>query len=78
MTFLLDNTDLTEHIGNISLPALRRIDLITVPPRNQKWQISRQTQLSEQLHIKKNHAHTFWGYARGYTPNSPLIRYAFI
>ena len=52
-------------------------ELITVPRRNQKQQISRQTkrwinqtrqivetvngQLSEQFHIKKNHAHTFWG-----------------
>ena len=53
------------------------IELITVPRRNQKQQISRQTQrwihqmrqivetvngqLSQQFHIKKNHAHTFWG-----------------
>ena len=53
------------------------IELITVPRRNQKQQISRQTkrwinqmrqivetvngQLSQQFHIKHNHAHTFWG-----------------
>ncbi len=59
------------------LAQLNRIDLITVPRRNQKQQISRQTkrwineirqrvetvngQLSEQFHIEKNHAHSFWG-----------------
>ena len=59
------------------LDQLNRIDLITIPRRNQKQQISRQTkrwineirqrgetvngQLSEQFHIEKNHAHSFWG-----------------
>ena len=59
------------------LAQLNRIDLITVPRRNQKQQISRQTkrwinkirqiietvngQLTQQFHIQKNHAHTFWG-----------------
>ena len=59
------------------LDQLNRIDLITVPRHNQKQQISRQTkrwinkirqmvetvngQLSEQFHIQKNHAHSFWG-----------------
>ena len=59
------------------LDQLNHIDLITVPRRNQKQQISRQTkrwinkirqmvetvngQLSEQFHIQKNHAHSFWG-----------------
>ena len=53
------------------------IELITVPRRNQKQQLSRQTkrwihhirqivetvngQLSQQFHIKNNHAHSFWG-----------------
>lgn len=53
------------------------IELITTPRRNQKQQISRQTQrwinqirqivetvngqLSQQFHIKNNHAHSFWG-----------------
>ena len=53
------------------------IELITLPRRNQKQQLSKQTrrrinqirqivetvngQLSEQFHIKKNRAHTFWG-----------------
>ena len=59
------------------LAQMNRIDLITVPRRNQKQKISRQTQrwinkirqiietvngqLSQQFHIQKNHAHTFWG-----------------
>ena len=59
------------------LAQVNGIELITIPRRNQKQQISRQTkrrinhirqivetvngQLSEQFHIKKNHAHTFWG-----------------
>ena len=59
------------------LAQLNRIDLITAPRRNQKQQISRQTkqwinqirqivetvngQLTQQFHIQKNHAHTFWG-----------------
>ena len=59
------------------LDQLNRIDLITTPRRNQKQQISKQTkrwinktrqivetvngQLSEQFHIQKNHAHSFWG-----------------
>ena len=53
------------------------IELITIPRRNQKQQISRQIkrwinqmrqivetvngQLSQQFHIKNNHAHSFWG-----------------
>ena len=59
------------------LAQVNRIDLMTVPRRNQKQQISRETkrwineirqmvetvngQLSEQFHIEKNHAHSFWG-----------------
>ena len=59
------------------LAQVNGIELITVPRRNQKQQISRQTkrrinqirqvvetvngQLTEQFHIKKNHAHSFWG-----------------
>ena len=59
------------------LAQLNRIDLITLPRRNQKQQISRQTkrwinqirqivetvngQLSQQFHIQNNHAHSFWG-----------------
>ena len=59
------------------LAQLNRIDLITLPRRNQKQLISRETkrwineirqmvetvngQLSEQFHIKKNHAHSFLG-----------------
>ena len=59
------------------LAQVNGIELITTPRRNQKQQISRQTkrwinqrrqivetvngQLTEQFHIKKNHAHTFWG-----------------
>ena len=59
------------------LAQLNRIDLITTPRRNQKQQISRQTkrwinqirqivetvngQLTQQFHIQKNHAHSFWG-----------------
>ena len=59
------------------LDQVNRIDLVTVPRRNQKQQISKETkrwinkirqmvetvngQLSEQFHIEKNHAHSFWG-----------------
>ena len=59
------------------LAQLNRIELITLPRRNQKQQISRQTkrwinqirqivetvngQLSQQFHIQNNHAHSFWG-----------------
>ena len=59
------------------LAQVNHIDLMTVPRRNQKQQISRETkrwineirqmvetvngQLSEQFHIEKNHAHSFWG-----------------
>ena len=66
------STDIKEQLARVN-----GIDLITVPRRNQKQQISRQTQrwinqirqivetvngqLTEQFHIKKNHAHTFWG-----------------
>ena len=66
------STQIKEQLAQVN-----RIELITVPRRNQKQQISRQTkrwinkirqivetvngQLSEQFHIKKNHAHSFWG-----------------
>ena len=66
------STQIKEQLAQVN-----RIDLITIPRRNQKQQISRETkrwinqirqivetvngQLSEQFHIKKNHAHTFWG-----------------
>ena len=66
------STDIKEQLAQ-----LNDIELITVPRRNQKQQLSRQTkrwinqmrqivetvngQLSEQFHIKKNRAHTFWG-----------------
>ena len=66
------STQIKEQLAQVN-----RIKLITVPRRNQKQQISRQTkrwinkirqivetvngQLSEQFHIKKNHAHSFWG-----------------
>ena len=66
------STQIKEQLAQVN-----RIELITVPRRNQKRQISRQTkrwinkirqivetvngQLSEQFHIKKNHAHSFWG-----------------
>ena len=66
------STQIKEQLAQVN-----GIELITVPRRNQKQQISRQTQrwinkirqivetvngqLSEQFHIKKNHAHTFWG-----------------
>ena len=59
------------------LAQLNRIELITIPRRNQKQQISRQTkrwinqtrqivetvngQLSQQFHIQNNHAHSLWG-----------------
>ena len=64
------STQIKEQLAQVN-----RIELITVPRRNQKQQISRQTkrwinkirqivetvngQLSEQFHIKKNHAHSF-------------------
>ena len=66
------STEIKEQLAQVN-----GIELITVPRRNQKQQISRQTkrwinqvrqivetvngQLTEQFHIKKNHAHTFWG-----------------
>ena len=66
------STQIKEELAQVN-----GIDLITTPRRNQKQKISRQTkrrinqirqivetvngQLSEQFHIKKNHAHTFWG-----------------
>ena len=66
------STDIKEELARVN-----GIDLITIPRRNQKQQISRQTkrwinqirqivetvngQLTQQFHIKKNHAHTFWG-----------------
>ncbi len=59
------------------LAQVNRINLMTAPRHNQKPQISTQTkrwinqirqivetvngQLSQQFHIKKNHAHSFWG-----------------
>ncbi len=59
------------------LAQLNCIELITLPRRNQKQQISTQTkqainqirqivetvngQLSQQFHIQNNHAHSFWG-----------------
>ena len=59
------------------LAEVNHIDLITLPRRNQKHQISREMkrwinkirqmvetvngQLSEQFQIEKNHAHSFWG-----------------
>ena len=59
------------------LAQLNRIELITLPRRNQKQKISRQTkrrinkirqivetvngQLTQQFHIQNNHAHSFWG-----------------
>ena len=59
------------------LAQANNIELITVPRRNQKQQISTQTkrwinqirqivetvngQLSQQFHIQNNHAHSFWG-----------------
>jgi len=66
------STDIKEELAQDN-----DIDLITIPRRNQKQQISKQTkrwinhirqivetvngQLTEQFHIKQNHAHTFWG-----------------
>ncbi len=66
------STDIKDQLAQ-----LNGIELITIPRRNQKQQISRQTQrwinqmrqivetvngqLTQQFHIKKNHAHTFWG-----------------
>ena len=66
------STDIKDQLAQ-----LNNIELITIPRRNQKQQISRQTkrwinkirqivetvngQLSQQFHIQKNHAHTFWG-----------------
>ena len=71
-----DKADISNQIKE-ELAQVNGIDLITTPRRNQKRQISRQTQrwinqtrqivetvneqLSGQFHIKKNHAHTFWG-----------------
>ncbi len=59
------------------LAQLNRINWITLPRRNQKQQIARQTkrwinktrqivetvngQLTQQFHIQDNHAHSFWG-----------------
>ena len=59
------------------LAQLNRIELITLPKRNQKQQISTQTkrwinqirqivetvngQLTQQFQIQNNHAHSFWG-----------------
>ena len=59
------------------LAQLNRIDRITLPRRNPKQQIARQTkqainktrqiiemvngQLTQQFHIQNNHAHSFWG-----------------
>jgi hypothetical protein len=66
------STQIKEQLAQVN-----RIELITVPRRNQKQQISRQTkrwinqirqivetvngQLSQQFHIQNNHAHSFWG-----------------
>ena len=66
------STQIKEQLAQVN-----GIELITTPRRNQKQQISRQTQrainqmrqivetvngqLSQQFHIKKNQAHTFWG-----------------
>ena len=66
------STDIKDQLAQ-----LNDIELITIPRRNQKQQISRQAkrwinqmrqivetvngQLTQQFHIKKNHAHTFWG-----------------
>lgn len=66
------STEIKEELAQVN-----GIELITTPRRNQKQQISRQTkrrinqvrqivetvngQLTEQFHIKRNHAHTFWG-----------------
>ena len=71
-----DKAYISNHIKDL-LAQANRIELITLPRRNQKPQLSKQTrrwinqvrqivetvngQLSEQFHIKKNHAHTFWG-----------------
>ena len=70
------STQVKDQLGQ-----LNRINLITLPRRNQKQLISRETkrwinkirqrvetvngQLSEQFHIKKNHAHSFWGVCTG-------------
>ena len=78
------STQIKEQLAQVN-----RIELITVPRRNQKQQISRQTkrwinqirqivetvngQLSEQFHIKKNHAHSFWGLCTRLYSNSRLI-----
>ena len=71
-----DKAYISNHIKE-QLAQVNGIELITTPRRNQKQQLSRQTkrwinqsrqivetvngQLSQQFHIKKNHAHTFWG-----------------
>lgn len=66
------STDIKEQLAQVN-----GIELITTRRRNQKQQISKQTQrwinqmrqivetvngqLTQQFHIQKNHAHTFWG-----------------
>ena len=71
-----DKAYISTHIKE-QLAQVNGIELITLPRCNQKQQISRQTkrwinqirqivetvngQLSQQFHIKRNHAHTFWG-----------------
>ena len=71
-----DKAYISKHVKD-QLAQANNIDLITVPRRNQKQQIATQTkrwinkvrqivetvngQLTEQFHIKKNHAHSFWG-----------------
>ena len=73
---VIDKAYISTHIKE-QLAQVNGIDLITTPRRNQKQQISRQTQrrinqirqivetvngqLTEQFHIKKHHAHSFWG-----------------
>ena len=79
------STQIKEQLAQVN-----RIELITVPRRNQKQQISRQTkrwinkirqivetvngQLSEQFHIKKNHAHSFWGLCTRLYSNQRLVK----
>ena len=71
-----DKAYISTHIKQL-LEQHNRIELITLPRRNQKPQLSRETkrwinhrrqlvetvngQLTEQFHIQKNRAHTFWG-----------------
>ena len=71
-----DKAYISTHIKEL-LEQDNRIELITAPRRNQKQQISKQTQrgmnqmrqivetvngqLTQQFHIQKNQAHTFWG-----------------